>query len=303
MSKVIRRVLIVTKTGQEDAAALGREVAGFLGRRAVSAEVVENEAGQWPEDPDRNYDLILVLGGDGTMLSVARRLDGPGAPLLGINLGKVGFLAEMCPDDWPQTLSTILDKGAVVRERMALSFEILRQDRVAVSGRAINDLVINRGALSRLVNLHLHVDGQYMGLLRSDGLIMSTPMGSTGYGVSARGPILHPGIEGFGVTPICPFLNEFPPLVLPAASTLTAVVLPTTAEVFLTVDGQEVNPLREGDRVVARRSPRGLTFVQVEGASYFAKLRAKGFIREHAMIDSGSCLAPEAGQEGGRELA
>ena len=287
----VRSVLIMTKTGHAFALDLGREMAEWLQERSVASMVVENGTKPWPEDLAARYDLVLVLGGDGTMLSVARHMPGPRVPLLGLNLGKVGFLAEMCPTDWREKLSQILDNGLNVRERMALNFEVERGGEVLHSGRAINDLVINRGALSRLVNLDLHVDAMHVGVLRSDGLIVSTPMGSTGYGVSAGGPVLHPDLEGMGVTPICPFLNEFPPLVLAAGSVLTALVLPTTAKVFLTVDGQEVHELEEGDRLTARRCKKGLSFVLVNGASYFDKLRAKGFIRQQKLPDTNGCPA------------
>lgn len=289
----VRNVLIVTKTGHVSALDLGRSIAAWLAERSVASHVMENGVAAWPEDLAETFDLVLVLGGDGTMLSVARHIPGPKVPLLGLNLGKVGFLAELCPKDWREKLSKILDSGLNIRPRMALTYAILRDGETISSGRAINDLVINRGGLSRLVNLDLFVDEVHVGVLRSDGLIVSTPMGSTGYGVSAGGPILHPNLEGMGVTPICPFLNEFPPLVMPASSTLAALVLPTTAEVFFTVDGQEVLPLVEGDRVEIKRCPEGLSFVCVKGSTYFAKLRAKGFIRQRGLPESQGC-APDS---------
>ncbi|THB63067.1 MAG: NAD(+)/NADH kinase [Desulfovibrio sp.] len=293
MTQSIQNVLIITKTGNPRASDLGREISQWLEIRSVDSRVVENGAEPWPSDLTSAYDLVMVLGGDGTMLSVARHMPGKGVPLVGVNLGKVGFLADVCPENWREDLSTLLDTGLEVRERMALSYDVVRGDEVVFSGRAINDLVIGRGALSRLVNLELSVDGCRVGLLRSDGLIVSTPMGSTGYGVSAGGPILHPALQAYGVTPICPFLSDFNPLVLPSDRNLAVEILPTTAEVFLTVDGQEVNRLLEQDKLRVGRSATGLCFVRVQGADYFAKLRAKGFIREQTLEIGGLCAGEE----------
>ncbi len=290
MTTAIRSVFLITKAGDPHAVALGDEMALWLHERGIAITRAENPGTlsscetSFPElEHGPEPDLVLVLGGDGTMLSVARRLKCR-APLLGVNLGKVGFLTELCPADWRERLGPVLERGVGPCERMALAYTVLRpgEARPLAEGRVINDLVVSRGALARLTPLHLAVDGEEVAVVRSDGLIVSTPTGATGYGVSAAGPLLHPALGVYCVTAICPFMREFHPLVLPAEAALDITVLESAAEVFLTLDGQDGLKLRSGDRIEVRRAARGFSIVRLEGSSYFAKLRAKGFVREHA---------------------
>jgi len=288
----IRSVLCVTKACNDDAAVLGRDICAWLQERGVAVRQVENPEsrgrhekalGSALEELAPGPELVLVLGGDGTMLSVARRNDCL-APLLGVNLGRVGFLTELCPDDWRTRLGAVLHKGVNICERMALEYEVQRAGcgGPVSQGRVVNDLVVSRGTLARLVPLQVTVDGEHLAVVRSDGLIVSTPTGATGYAVSAAGPLLHPQVKAYCVTAICPFMREFHPLVLPEDAVLELEVLESSAEVFVTQDGQEGFQVFCGDRITVRRARQGLCIVRLESPSYFAKLKAKGFVRELA---------------------
>lgn len=283
---------LVTKAKDSRAWTLGEEILSWLTARGISARLMEN-----PES-NRSFDqacaavlrdfggepgLILVLGGDGTMLSVARRMLRTTAPLLGVNLGKVGFLTELTIADWRSCLERLLAHGITQCERTALAFEVIRPGCAipVTQGRVINDLVLARGALARLISLEVRVDDEPLGEFRADGLIISTPTGATGYSVSADGPLLHPSLRAFCLTAVCPFLHEFTPMVLPEEARLSVTLLSGAAEAFLTLDGQEGFPLQPGDRVDIHRSEQRFRIVRLEDSSYFGKLKVKGFVRAH----------------------
>lgn len=283
MRTAFRFFLIVTKSGHRGAAVLGERMRVWLTARGLAAQVVENIGATVPQAVStRECCLALVLGGDGTILGVARRLLGAGVPLLGVNLGKVGFLAEVAAARWEASLERLLAGEVTVQERLALSFRVERDGGTVYSGGAVNDVVINRGILARVINLDLRVGPERLGELRADGLIISTPTGATGYSVSARGPLVHPKLDVYTVTPICPFLNNLLPLVLPGDAHLSVAVRDRTREVYLTQDGQESYALRAGDVVHVARAPGGMLFASVEELSYYRKLKAKGFIKDQS---------------------
>ena len=279
MTKRIRSIHIVTRGGR-DTWNLAEEIRDWLQGRGITATLTRNhcDPGKDGELPAPGSDLLLVLGGDGTMISIARRTGGSGVPLLGLNQGRVGFLTDLYAHTWQTKLDEILSKDLEVRHRLALDFSVFRSDKKVFSGRVVNDLVINRGILARLVNLDVAVNNESLGQVRADGLIMSTPTGSTAYGVSAGGPMLHPSLSAFSLTPICPFLKEFPPLALPGDSRLRVTVQQSSSDVFLTLDGQDGFALAPGDEVEVVRSKYDLLLARISGASYFSRLREKGFV-------------------------
>jgi NAD+ kinase len=280
----IRHIILVVKAGHGKARCLAREIKAWIDERHVHALVVENkmdcdllELGR--EKPD----CVIVLGGDGTMLSVARKINGLGIPLLGVNLGNVGFLTEATPQNWQQTLEDLFAGRLSVSSRTVLEYAVFRQgeDTPACSGKAFNDLVVNRGALARLINLKVAYGDQSLGTVRADGLIVSTPTGSTGYCVSAGGPLVYPDLDVFVLTPICPFLDTFAPLVLPFDEPLSVTVEPNSGEIYLTLDGQKGFCLAAGDRVEIARARTRIKLIATRSSSYMDKLKTKGFIREH----------------------
>ncbi|MGE4291844.1 MAG: NAD(+)/NADH kinase [Desulfovibrio sp.] len=284
MSKAIQSVLLVIKEGNFEARELASEIAAFLAEQGCAADCREHRIDA-PCDPvcadGSPFGLILVLGGDGTLISAARRLYQLGVPLIGLNLGQVGFLAELSRENWRRRLERVLSGQSRISHRMLLSYRVLRDGQEAAQGVAVNDIVISRGSLARLIRLGMYFDGEPVTSMRSDGVIISTPTGSTGYGVSAGGPLVYPETTAYGVTPICPFLNGFKPLILPADKPLSVEIEcdARKSDVYLTEDGQEVVPLASGDLVMVERCPRELLLAQTGGGTFFSRLIAKGFLQ------------------------
>lgn len=283
MSTSMESVLLVIKEGNSEARELAGEISSFLAERGCRADCREHrvDAPEAPATVSDGYGLILVLGGDGTLISVARRMHPLGAPLLGLNLGQVGFLAELSRENWRRRLERVLRGEFRVSRRLLLTYHVRRDGREAARGVAVNDIVISRGSLARLIRLGMYFDGEPVTSMRSDGVIISTPTGSTAYSVSAGGPLLHPEMEAFGVTPICPFLNGFKPMVLPSDKPLSVEIEcdAPRSEIYLTEDGQDVVALASGDLVTVERCAHRLPLAQVGGGSFFSRLIAKGFLQ------------------------
>lgn len=292
-----RRVGVVAKRGSRQAAELAGELLEWLGRReietlvdpATAEGIHELSQGSAPPfellTPGALCDLIVVLGGDGTLLAVARKAAG-GPPILGVNLGRLGFLTEVSRNALYPALVEVL-AGRYALEPRSL-FEIEQVRRAPGEGertqfRALNDVVIAKSALSRVIELSLSVDGRHVARYRADGLVVSTPTGSTAYNLSAGGPILHPLLPVAVITPICPHTLTLRPLVVPDSSVVEIVIEARYDEiadrvdrVYLTVDGQEGSDVAVGDRVRVTRSPQPVYLVRTgERGSIFDGLRAK----------------------------
>lgn len=283
MSTVIKSVFIVTKGDNPRAITLGEEVRSYLEAQGVETTSCGHIKGDEPcmnLDKERKYDLALILGGDGTFIAAARRLLPAGVPLLGVNLGQVGFLTELSPDDWKDALAGVLGGGYSICPRLVLSYKVMRGDKELHAGIAVNDIVISRGRLARLIRLGISYDDRSFISMRSDGVIVSTPTGSTAYGVSAGGPLLMPGVDAFSVVPICPFLNGFKPMVLPANKKLGVQIQGDCGDVFITEDGQGIVDLEVGDVINIVRGEQPLLLAETPAASYFQKLKTKGFLLE-----------------------
>lgn len=282
MHRAIGKILIVAKPGDAEAASVRSAMTGFLAGRGVPFDACEHRPDSCGEEDllAGPYDLVLVLGGDGTFIGAARRLLHLRAPFMGVNLGRVGFLAQLRPDRWQPWLETALAEGVEVAERLILAYDVLRGGKPVHSGVAVNDLVISRGQIARLIRLGVLADGESLGSMRADGLIVSTPTGSSAYGVSAGGPLLHTGLKVFCVTPVCPFLNGFKPMVFPDSAEVRVRVEDRGGEVYLTEDGQSVTGLCHGDEVVIRRADTLLSVVDLGSRAYYEKLKKHGFLTE-----------------------
>lgn len=278
-----RHILLVCKARHERAAQLGEEIRAWLEERGHKAHLVE--AGLDSSLYTDALDFVVVLGGDGTMLGVARRLVGSDVPVLGINFGRVGFLTDAQPENWREKLAECLDGHEPVRSCMALSWSLVRDGEEIQGGAAVNDVVVSRGSLSRLVCLDIWVDGQRMGALRSDGIILCTPVGSSGYSVSAGGPLLYPAMDAIGFTPVCPFLNTISPMVFPGSTDIELQILRGSTDCYLTVDGQEGHKLKKDDLVRISGLPAAVRFMG-EGTCFFERLRSRGFVLQGSV---GSC--------------
>lgn len=283
MVQSVKHIHIICKHSSPVAEALAEKMSAWLSARNVCCSV----SASVPDAPlplqAQEADCLFVLGGDGTVLSVARRLNGAKVPLLGINFGKVGFLASVLPQEWESTLQYLLEHGITSHERLTLDFVVERQGNAVLSGHALNDVVLHRGVLARVITLKLAVaeEGvpyEEVCTLRADGLIVSTPTGVTGYAVSAGGPLLYPSMNVYALTPICPFLNSFKPLVLDGNMRLDILVADGSQEVFITQDGQKLLPLQCGDHVILQKSPATASFVSLPQHGYFSRLRSSGFV-------------------------
>lgn len=275
-----KHILLVVKANSDEAAGLAEVIAQWLRQR--NCRVSECRAGMGsPAYTDPSLCLVVVLGGDGTMLGVARRMVGSSVPLLGINFGRVGFLAEVQPDRWEATLAACLEGNMPLRPASALTWRLVRDGREAARGFAINDVVLGRSSMSRLVSLGIYVDDEHMCDLRSDGIILSTAIGSSGYSVSAGGPLLYPSLKSIVFTPICPFLNTIPAMIFPGNALFSLDILPGSTESYLTIDGQEGIVLSIGDTVEVTGRENAVFFAGAE-VPFFERLRTRGFVTNFA---------------------
>ena len=220
-------------------------------------------------------DLVVVLGGDGTLISVARLVGDREVPILGVNLGSLGFLTEITLDELYPALESCLSGDYRVSERMMLRAAVERDGREIQSHQVLNDVVINKGALARIVDLETTVNGNWLTTFKSDGLIISTPTGSTGYSLAAGGPIIHPTLDCLVITPICPHTLTNRPLVVDADASITVTLKSDKEDVFLTLDGQVGMELKAGDIIRVRRAEHRTRLVTSRSKDYFEVLRTK----------------------------
>ncbi|PYT49924.1 MAG: NAD(+) kinase [Acidobacteria bacterium] len=219
--------------------------------------------------------LLLVLGGDGTLLAAARLAAPRGIPILPINMGSLGFLTSFTLDELYPALEDALGGRFSVSERVMLYVELERGGKVIETQRVLNEAVVNKGALARMIELELSIDGDFVCRYRADGLIVASPTGSTAYSLSAGGPIVHPGVESFIITPICAHMLSDRPLVVRDSSSIQMKLSGNTESVFLTLDGQRGIPLQATDIVRISRSKELLKLIQPPRKSYFEILRNK----------------------------
>ena len=221
-------------------------------------------------------DLLISMGGDGTLLTAARLGAPLGKPILGINLGGFGFLAAIPRGEMLEGLAQVMGGHLRVQSRMMLEASVLRGDQAIASMIALNDIVLGKGAFSRLFRLRTSISGEAVSDFPADGMIIATPTGSTGYSLSAGGPVVYPEVRVLIVTPICAHTLSARTLVVPASRVIEMTLRDSRGEeVFLTADGQEGMALRAGDRVVVREAPFSARLIGLEGAGFYAKLRSK----------------------------
>lgn len=219
-------------------------------------------------------DLAIVFGGDGTLLNLARMLAPYKIPIIGVNQGRLGFMTDVSLDDMCQTLANMLLGGYVVEHRVMLEAEVMRQGRLVFTSLAVNDVVMSRGGLGRMIEFEIFIDDQFVYSQRSDGLIVSTPTGSTAYALASGGPILHPGIGGITLVPICPQSMSNRPIAVSDQSRIE-FVLTRGLDARAHFDGHYHFDMGEGDRIVIRRHPNPLTLLHPPTYNYYAMLRQK----------------------------
>ncbi|MDD2744001.1 MAG: NAD kinase [Rhodocyclaceae bacterium] len=247
-----------------------RETAEHIGKQVDLARWVTcgfNDIGA-------HADLAIVLGGDGTMLNAARRLARYRVPLVGVNQGRLGFMTDIARDDMLTCMDDLLDGRFTPENRMLLAAEVIRDGKEIASNLALNDVVVDKGAIGRMIEFELFIDGEFIFNLRSDGLIVSTPTGSTAYSMSAGGPILHPTLTGIALVPLCPHaLSNRPIIVNDSADIELRIAQADDPRVHF--DGQVTLDLAKHDCVRLRRSEYAICFLHPPGYSYFSMLRQK----------------------------
>ncbi len=279
--KAVRRVGLVTRTTSGDALHLTRRLEAWLKRRGIevlhdaeSMGVRHSMGGVPRAEISRHVDLLVTLGGDGTLLSVARH-PSPGVAILGIDIGTFGFLTACPPDAWEPLLTDALAGTAPLESRRMLNVDVVEPGRPRRRIRIVNDAVIGKSALSRIATIRVEVDGRPVSRYRGDGVIVSTPTGSTAYNLSAGGPILSPTMPAIILTPICPHTLSLRPVVLPDNVRLGLAVEGDPSDVYLTLDGQEGFPIGSATRVRIARARETALLVRAHGSTFFDVLAKK----------------------------
>jgi NAD+ kinase len=278
----VKKVGIVVKPNNPEAFATACELSDWL--RAHDIQQV-GEPCIWSEnastdDSERNdiaehADLIVVLGGDGTMISTARMVGDHEVLVLGINYGSLGYLTDFRIEEMTQSIEAILRGEYDIDPRVMLSAEHWRGDEMLAKGRVLNDVVINKAALARIIEIEVSLNQLFVNSFRADGLIVSTPTGSTAYNLSAGGPIIYPSMNAVVLTPICPFTLTNRPIVIPDTAMVELKLLNENEGVVLTLDGQIGHTLHSGDCVRIRKSRTSFNLVQPPNRNYFDVLRNK----------------------------
>jgi len=274
---------VVAREDRPDARDVVRDLARWLASRGCRVVVDRATASLLPEGPEvveraalpARVDLIVALGGDGTLLSVARLVGDRGVPILGVKLGGLGFLAATTLEALYPTLEAVLRGEYTTEDRMVLATALSRGGETRAEYLALNDVVVAKGALGRLIELEVSVDGEPMTGYRADGLIVSTPTGSTAYNLSATGPILFPTMDAVVLTPICSHALTNRPIVLPGTARLDVTLRSDASDVMVSVDGQPGLPVTSKDVIRIRRAGARIRLVRDPQKSYFQVLRTK----------------------------
>jgi NAD+ kinase len=279
----MQTVGIISKPRKEDVSAVVPQLLAWLRARGLevlydceTAACISGEIAGIPrQDLARRVDLLVVLGGDGTLLATARAAGDHIVPILPVNLGGLGFLTSVTLDELYSILELALKGKHRTSERMLLEAEILRRGKPVEPHRALNDAVLNKGTVARMIEFDLRIDGTYVSTFRADGLIISTPTGSTAYSLSAGGPIVYPVLDAFVITPICPHMLTLRPLVIPDSMKIEVDFRAGEEPAVLTLDGQVAFELEPDDRIVVRKSPARLRLVRPARKTYYEILRSK----------------------------
>ena len=270
----IKNVFIVFRDNTSQAEVLGQEFAQYLSKKSINSKIVScTQLEKYP--PDKNFDLVIVLGGDGTYLSTARHLKPRTIPILGINMGSLGFLTETKVDEAYDVLDLALQGGLESRPRTLLDIDVEHANSKSYSDTALNDIVIERGSRSQLVRIQIYCTDQLVQDLKADGLIISTPTGSTAYNLAVGGPILHPEAQSYVVAPVAPHNLTSRPMVFPDHLKLKIRLTPGNQTAQLTIDGRSALEVNDQDLISIKKSDHIHSVLRQKGHNYFELLRTK----------------------------
>lgn len=279
----LKRIGIISKPKKAEIREIVPPLMGWLRERQIEV-FLDKETGAILESHVRavprnemaaQVDLLIVLGGDGTLLATARALNRRTVPILAVNLGGLGFLTVISKEDIYATLEQVLEGKALIERRVQLEGELVRADEIISSFLALNDVVLNKGAIARIIDFDVLVDGRFMSTYKADGLIVSTPTGSTAYSLAAGGPIIAPSVSAILVTPICAHTLTNRPLVLPDTAEIEISVKSQRESAYLTVDGQVGLAAHSDDTVRLRKASSYVDIIQPISMNYFEILREK----------------------------
>ena len=277
----IRTIGIVSKPNSAAAANIVPALIEWLRGRGMAIRIDEQTAlyagvpGLPRDEVPEGCDLVIVLGGDGTLLAAARAIGRRETPLFPVNVGSLGFLTAITIDELYPELERAFRGEHRIAKRKLLATEVVRDGAVVAAYEALNDAVLTKAAIARMIDLDAHVDEQFVCAYKADGLIVSTPTGSTAYSLSAGGPIIFPSVPAICITPICPHMLTNRPVLVPETSVIRVISRAPGESVFLTIDGQVGNPIREGDTLVCRSSDYALRLVRPPHMMFFDVLRQK----------------------------
>lgn len=268
-------VLIIANTYKKEALALSKEIEIFLLDKSIQSEIY-HYTGESKDIFINNYAFVITLGGDGTVLYAARYCASKKIPIFPINLGEFGFIAGIEPDNWKESLLSFIGGNEVLTERMLIQAKVLRKGICVYSSPALNDIVISGKAIAKIVKLQVFFDSISFGMYKADGIIISTPTGSTAYSAASGGPIVSPDISAFIVTPICSFSLSNRPIVLPPTGTLKVSVLDSRHnDTILSIDGQESFLMNVGDEVLIDTYSYPVALVGCDSTVFYSALQSK----------------------------
>jgi NAD+ kinase len=277
----MKTIHIVCKRRNENALRIAQHILGEFGDASQilldeeSARAADYAMDFEVEHAGEDADFIIVLGGDGTLLSVARHVRGKEVPILGINLGGLGFLTEISVEELDSMINQVLGDDYTISKRTMLDVDVSREDTGVFQLTILNDAVITKDALARIIDIETFVNGEWLTTYKADGLILSSATGSTGYSLSAGGPILYPSMKNIIITPICPHMLTNRPVILPEDVVIDAVLKSVEERVILTLDGQIGFPLEHGDTVSVKKSRYTVNLIKSATKGYFEVLRTK----------------------------
>ena len=276
----MKSVGIIYKYKHETAKKTAYKIKEWLESRGIQVflkEMPQNDS-VGEESPLLPIDIerLIVLGGDGTLLGAARKMGIYGIPILGVNLGGLGFLTETSHSELPEMLRLMIENKLDIQERTMLKTTVKREEKEIFSFSVLNDAVINKRTLARIIDLEVYINKEFLTIFRADGLIISTPTGSTAYNLSAGGPIVHPTVGAFIITPICPFTLSNRPIIVPDSSVIEVKIREKNdSSVVLTLDGQVGFDLKYNDKIMLSKSPYVIRLLKPSNRSYFHILRTK----------------------------